>query len=52
MKNKEQENLFISTQQDAQAQMVVFSDQLNLNVQNIFTCSIYRASKAEWVNKL
>ncbi len=51
MKNKE-ENLFISTQQDAQAQMVVPSDQLNLNVQNIFTCPIYRASKPEWVESL
>ena len=49
-----QENLFISTQQDAQqAQMLVPSDQqINFNVQNIFSCPIYRGSKPEWVKDL
>ena len=51
---KKQENLFISTQQDAtQAQMMVPSDQLlNFQVEETFKCPLYFADKPEWVDDL
>ena len=53
-KTKKQENLFISTQQDAtQAQMMVPSDlSLNFKVEETFKCPIYLADKPEWVDSL
>ena len=51
---KEQENLFISTQQTAQQQQIEVPNavQLTLNLENIFSCPIYRAKKPEWVDSL
>ena len=53
-KKTKQENLFISTQQDAQqAQMLVpGQEQLQFNVEDTFKCPIYIAKKPEWVDKL
>ena len=53
-KTKKQENLFISTQQDAtQAQMMVPSDlSLNFKVEETFKCPIYLANKPDWVDEL
>jgi len=52
-KNKE-ENLFISTQQDAQqAQMLMpGQEQLEFRVEDQFKCPMYLANKEEWVDKL
>ena len=49
---KEQENLFISTQQTAQQQQIEVPNAvpLTLNLENIFSCPIYRAKKPEWVD--
>ena len=51
---KKQDNLFISTQQDAtQAQMMVPSElSLNFKVEETFKCPIYLADKPEWVDSL
>ena len=51
---KKQDNLFISTQQDAtQAQMMVPSElSLNFKVEETFKCPIYLADKPEWVDDL
>ena len=51
---KEQENLFISTQQTAQQQQIEVPNAvpLTLNLENIFSCPIYRAKKPEWVDSL
>tara|TARA_B100000073_G_scaffold337294_1_gene333027 strand:- start:13 stop:750 length:738 start_codon:yes stop_codon:yes gene_type:complete len=53
-KKTKQENLFISTQQDAQqAQMLMpGQEQLQFNVEDTFKCPIYIAKKPEWVDKL
>jgi len=53
-KKTKQENLFISTQQDAQqAQMLVpGQEQLQFKVEETFKCPIYLAEKPEWVDKL
>ena len=53
-KKTKQENLFISTQQDAQqAQMLMpGQEQLQFRVEDQFKCPIYLADKPEWVNKL
>ena len=54
---KQQENLFISTQQTAQEAQLK-TDQpseqlkLNLGIEDIFKCPIYRGHKPEWVDKL
>ena len=52
---KEQENLFISTQQNAvQSPRLVTSstEQINLNVADSFKCPIYLGKKPEWVKDL
>ena len=51
---KKQDNLFISTQQDAQqAQMMMPADSpLNFKVEETFKCPIYLADKPEWVDDL
>ena len=53
-KKTKQENLFISTQQDAQqAQMLMpGQEQLQFRVEDTFKCPIYLADKPEWVDKL
>tara|TARA_B100000282_G_scaffold250312_1_gene194575 strand:- start:53 stop:793 length:741 start_codon:yes stop_codon:yes gene_type:complete len=53
-KKTKQENLFISTQQDAQqAQMLMpTQEQLQFKVEETFKCPIYLAHKPEWVDKL
>jgi len=53
-KPKQQDNLFISTQQDAQqAQMMMPADSpLNFKVEETFKCPIYLADKPEWVDEL
>ena len=53
-KKTKQDNLFISTQQDAhQAQMLMpGQEQLQFKVEDQFKCPIYIAHKPEWVNKL
>ena len=55
-KNTPKENLFISTQQQAQQQpqMIVANDpnQLQFNVEDTFKCPIYLATKPEWVEPL
>ena len=51
---KKQDNLFISTQQDAQqAQMMMPAESpLNFKVEETFKCPIYLADKPEWVDDL
>ena len=51
---KKQDNLFISTQQDAQqAQMMMPAESpLNFKVEETFKCPIYLADKPEWVDSL
>jgi len=53
-KKTKQENLFISTQQDAhQAQMLMpEQQQLQFDVEDQFKCPIYKAFKPEWVDTL
>jgi len=53
-KKTKQENLFISTQQDAQqAQMLMpGQEQLQFRVEDQFKCPIYLADKPEWIDKL
>jgi len=53
-KKTKQDNLFISTQQDAQqAQMLMpAQEQLQFRVEDTFKCPIYMAEKPEWVDKL
>ena len=53
-KKTKQDNLFISTQQDAQqAQMLMpGQEQLEFRVEDQFKCPIYLADKPEWVDKL
>lgn len=53
-KKTKQENLFISTQQDAQqAQMLMpGQEQLQFRVEDTFKCPIYLADKPEWIDKL
>ena len=53
-KPKQQENLFISTQQSTQqAQMMSgYNEQVNFKVEETFKCPIYLADKPEWVDKL
>ena len=53
-KKSKQENLFISTQQDAQqAQMLAPAQpQLEFKVENTFSCPIYMGHKPEWVDNL
>ena len=53
-KKTKQENLFISTQQDAQqAQMLMPTQhQLQFKVEDQFKCPIYMAHKPEWVDSL
>ena len=52
---KQEENLFITTQQEAQSkpQMLMPSqEQLEFKVEDTFKCPIYIADKPEWVDKL
>jgi len=53
-KQVKKENLFISTQQEAQTPQLlnINSDKLEFNVQNTFSCPIYIAHKPEWVESL
>ena len=54
-KPKQEKNLFISSQQDAQqAQMMVPAEQnqVNFRVEDIFKCPIYLSEKPEWVDEL
>jgi len=53
-KNTQQENLFISTQKEAQMPQIldVSSNKLNFKVEDTFKCPIYIAHKPEWVESL
>ncbi len=55
-KKTKQENLFISTQQEAQKQtpqlLNINSDKLEFKIEDTFKCPIYLAHKPEWVEPL
>jgi len=53
-KKTKQENLFISTQQNAQQAQMLMPDQqqLSFRVEDTFKCPIYLGEKPEWVDKL
>ena len=53
-KKTKQDNLFISTQQNAQQAQIIVpgQEQLEFKVEDAFKCPIYTANKPEWVNKL